>query len=318
MSETVQHVQPSLPLVRVSAQEGEMAVAGSRASEGQRGLSSGIFEGVVAHRRLAPRQHAFRYRVFAMLLDLDELPGLGLRFFQYNRWGLFSFHDRDHGDGRGLRAWLDDLLAQKGIAANGRRRVLCYPRILGYVFNPLSVWFCDDEQGRLQAIIYEVHNTYEERHAYVLPVPQSTEPGADLQEHRPGNARPNEGRKEQNGPSISVGRATLKNVQHGCSKNFYVSPFLSRDCRYHFRIRPPGKDVAIVIREEEAGQPILNASFAGAYRALNDQVLVQMLLRYPLMTLKVITAIHFEAVRLMLKGVRRHPHAPKAVYTPAE
>jgi len=129
--------------------DGEMAVAGSRASEGQRGLSSGIFEGVVAHRRLAPRQHAFRYRVFAMLLDLDELPGLGLRFFQYNRWGLFSFQDKDHGDGRDLDAWLDDLLAQKSIVAKGARRVLCYPRILGYVFNPISVWFCDDEAGRL-------------------------------------------------------------------------------------------------------------------------------------------------------------------------
>src|SRR6185369_3122433 len=109
-------------------------------------------------------------RVFAMLLDLDELPRLGLRFFRYNRWGLFSLPDRDHGDGRDLRVWLDGLLAQKGIVANGNRRVLCYPRTLGYVFNPLSVWFCDDERGRLKAIIYEVHNTYEERHAYVLPV----------------------------------------------------------------------------------------------------------------------------------------------------
>jgi DUF1365 family protein len=244
---------------------------------------SAIYEGSVTHRRLAPRQHRFRYRVFAMLLDLDELPRLGLRFFQYNRWGLFSFHDRDHGDGRDLRAWLDGLLAQKGIVANGARRVLCYPRILGYVFNPLSVWFCDDEQGRLKAIIYEVHNTYQERHAYVLPV---GEDGAL--------------------------------VQHGCAKALYVSPFLSRDCRYHFRIRPPGKDVAIVIHEEESGQPILNASFAGAYRALTDGALARMLLRYPLMTLKVVAAIHFEAVRLMLKGVRRHPHAPKAVYTPAE
>ena len=244
---------------------------------------SALYEGTVTHRRLRPRQHQFRYRVFAMLLDLDELPALGLRLFQYNRWGLFSFQDRDHGDGRDLRAWLDDLLAQKGIAAKGARRVLCYPRILGYVFNPLSVWFCDDEQGRLRAIIYEVHNTYEERHAYVLPV------GSD------------EGR-----------------IRHDCSKSFYVSPFLSRDCRYAFRIRPPGKDVAIVIREEEAGAPILNASFAGAHRALTDGALVRMLLRYPLMTLKVIAAIHFEAVRLLLKGVRRHPHAPKTVYAPAE
>lgn len=242
---------------------------------------SAIYEGVVTHRRLRPRPHRFRYRVFAMLLELDELAGLDrrLKLFACNRWGIFSFQDRDHGDGRDLRLWLDGLLAEKGIAAGGGRRVLCYPRILGYVFNPLSVWYCDDEQGRLKAVIYEVHNTYEERHAYVLPV-------------------------EDNADSI----------RQGCSKAFYVSPFLSRDCRYDFRIHPPDEHVAILIHEEEAGLPILDAGFAGKRRVLNDRTLLRMLLSYPLMTLKVIAAIHFEAVRLMLKGVRRHPHRPKAIY----
>lgn len=269
------------------------------------------------HRRLKPRHHRFQYRVFAMLLELEELPALRLALFEHNRWGLFSFHDKDHGDGRDLNVWLDDLLAQHGVVANGRRRVLCYPRILGYVFNPLSVWFCDDEAGRLKAIIYEVHNTYEERHAYVLPVPPGTVP--NLREHRPGNARPDGGADTENGPGISVGRAThQKLIRHGCPKNFYVSPFLSRDCRYDFRIRPPDEHVAIVIQEEEAGSPILSASFAGERRTFTDGALARMLLRYPLMTLKVVAAIHFEAIRLMLKGVRRHPHAPKAVYAPAE
>ena len=246
---------------------------------------SALYEGWVMHRRLSPRHHRFKYRVFAMLLELDELAALDrkLSLFKYNRWGLFSFRDGDHGDGRPLKLWLDDLLAQNGIDAKGPRRVLCYPRILGFVFNPISVWFCDDEAGRLKAIVYEVHNTYEERHAYVLPAGTDTEL-----------------------------------VRHGCAKTFYVSPFLSRDCRYQFRIQPPGKDIAIVIQEEEAGAPVLTASFAGARRALSDGILVKMLLRYPLMTLKVVAAIHFEAVRLMLKGIRRHPHRPKALYTPAE
>lgn len=247
--------------------------------------SSAIYEGSVTHRRLRPRPHRFQYRVFAMLLELDELAALdqGLKLFSHNRWGLFSFHDKDHGDRRDLHAWLDDLLAQKGIVAKGARRVLCYPRILGYVFNPLSVWFCDDEQGRLKAIIYEVHNTYEERHAYVLPVSEEAQ-----------------------------------RIEHDCSKALYVSPFLSRDCRYDFRIRPPSEKVAIVIHEQEAGVPVLDASFAGKRRALSDGALARMLLSYPLMTLKVIAAIHFEAVRLMLKGVPRHPHAPKDRYAPAE
>ncbi|MDB5735950.1 MAG: hypothetical protein JWN16_2587 [Alphaproteobacteria bacterium] len=242
---------------------------------------SAIYEGWVMHRRLTPRHHRFKYRVFSLLLDLDELPGLGLRFFKHNRGGLFSFHDRDHGDGKDLRAWLDGLLARQGIVADGARRVLCYPRILGYVFNPLSVWFCHGKDGALKAVVYEVHNTYDERHAYVLPV------GADD-----------------------------RVVRHGCAKAFYVSPFLSRDCRYQFRIRPPAEDVAVAINEEEAGRPILNASFAGERRGLTDGMLLKMLLRYPLMTLKVVAAIHYEAVRLMLKGVRRHPHTKAVV--PAE
>lgn len=212
-----------------------------------------------------------------MLLDLDELPRLdrALKLFGWNRPGLFSFQDRDHGDGRPLRAWLDDLLDKAGLTADGPRRVLCYPRILGYVFNPLSVWFCHGADGALKAVIYEVHNTYGERHCYVLAAEDAT----DAQS------------------------------QH-CAKDFYVSPFLSRDCRYHFRIQPPGGKVAIAIEEEEAGEPVLNASFAGARRPLSDRTLAAMLFAYPLMTVKVIAAIHYEAVRLMLKGVRRHPHLP--------
>jgi DUF1365 family protein len=275
--------QASLPLLRASAQEGEVVAASSRASEDRRGSS--IYEGWVMHRRLSPRHHHFKYRVFAMLLELGELRALDrqLALFKHNRWGLFSFQDKDHGDGRNPNVWLDDLLAQKGITANGARRVLCYPRILGYVFNPLSVWFCEDEQRRLKAIIYEVHNTYDERHAYVLPVGEDT-----------------------------------RLVRHGCPKSLYVSPFLSRDCHYQFRIRTPERDVSIAIREEEAGTPILNASFAGERRPFTDAWLARLLLRYPLMTLKVVAAIHFEAVRLMFKGVRRHPHAPKALYAPVE
>jgi DUF1365 family protein len=244
---------------------------------------SALYPGWVMHRRVRPKHHRFKYRVFAMLLDLDELAALdrGLQLFGWNRSGLFSFHDKDHGDGHDLRTWLNAKLALAGITADGPRRVLCYPRIFGYVFNPLSVWFCYAKTGALKAIIYEVHNTYDERHAYVLPV---------------GDDR--------------------KLVRHGCAKGFYVSPFLSRDCAYQFRIRPPAEDVAIAINEEEAGAPILTASFAGTRRALTDSALVAMLLRYPLMTLKVVAAIHYEAVRLMLKGVRRHPHAPKA--QPAE
>lgn len=242
-------------------------------------MHSALYTGWVMHRRLRPRVHAFRYRVFALLLDLDEAPDS--RLLGWNRPGLFSFRDGDHGDGRSLRLWLDALLAAHGIVADGARRVLCYPRILGFVFNPLSVWFCHARDGALKAVIYEVHNTYGERHAYVLPATDG-------------------------GP-----------VQHGCEKRFYVSPFLSRDCRYDFRITPPGARVAVAIQEAEAGAPILHASFAGERRALTDGALLKMLFAYPLMTLKVVVAIHYEAVRLMLKGVKRHPHVAKGETHPA-
>lgn len=238
------------------------------------------------HRRIKPRHHRFKYAVFALFLDLDELGLLDkrLRLFGYNRRALFSFQDRDHGpigahEPHSLRKWLDRMLQDAGITATGPRRVLCYPRILGIVFNPLSVWYCYDEAEILKAVVYEVHNTYQERHCYILPV---------------------------DGPS--------KLIRHSCAKNFYVSPFLSRDCRYLFRIRPPTHDIAVAIHEEEAGEPVLNASFAGERRPITDKLLFQMLFTYPLMTLKVIVAIHYEAVRLMLKGVRRHPHQNQALY----
>jgi len=243
-------------------------------------IQSVIYEGWVMHRRLRPRHHRFRYRVFSLLLDLDDLPALDrLRLFGWNRPALFGFRDRDHGPAgcRDLRGWLDGLLAEHGIAPGGPKRVLCYPRILGHVFNPLSVWFCDDERGALKAIIYEVHNTYDEGHCYVLPV-------------REGDVT----------------------VRQEAQKDFYVSPFLDKALRYHFRVTPPGEKVAIAIHETQAGDAILNASFSGARRPLNDAALLRLFLRYPLMTLKVVAAIHFEAVRLMLKGIRRRAHTPLA------
>ncbi len=239
---------------------------------------SALYEGSVMHRRLAPRRHRFRYRVFSLLLDLDELATMDkeLRFFGRNRRALFEFRDSDHGDGVDLRAGASRMLGEAGIEADGPIRILCYPRMMGYVFNPISVWFCYRGDETLAATIYEVHNTYGERHSYVLPVDDT------------------------------------RAVRQTAAKTFFVSPFLSQDCVYRFRTIPPGERVDIGIQETEAGVPILTACFTGARRPLTDATLLSALLRYPLMTLKVTVAIHFEAVRLMLKGVRRHPWTPAA------
>ncbi len=235
---------------------------------------SGVYEGTVYHKRLRPKVHAFRYRVFSLLLDLDELPALDrrLRLFSHNSWNLFSFMDRDHGTERpaSLRAWVDERLAGVGIAIpGGRITLLCYPRILGYVFNPLSVYFCHRADGALAAVIYEVSNTFGERHAYVLPY-------------------------EQDGTGA---------VRQHCRKAFYVSPFNDVSGGYGFRVLPPADSVSIHIDQRDSGGKLFLAGFAGRRAALSDRALLGLALRYPLMTLKVIAAIHWEAFRLLIKGV---------------
>lgn len=240
--------------------------------------SCAIYTGLVVHQRLRPKAHRLRYRVFSLLLDLDELPAIGARswLLAVNGPGLLSFRESDHGDGGPLRPWVERQLREAGLAVDGPMRVLCYPRMFGYVFNPLTVYFCHHGDGRLGAILYEVHNTHHERHAYVLP--------AD-------------------------GEAGER-VRHACAKAFFVSPFVPMDCTYDFTITPPGERVQIVIREADAEGPLLTASFAGEREPLTDAGLARALLRHPLMTLKVTLGIHWEALKLLAKGLRIHRHAP--------
>lgn len=243
---------------------------------------SAFYAGDVVHARSRPRSHRLRYRVFSLLLDLDELPTLDrrLRLFGHNRRALFSFHDKDHGHGEkgGLKTWVESRLASAGIATDDLRvRVLCYPRIFGYVFNPLTVYFCETQDGKLLGILYEVCNTFHERHTYIIPA-----------------------------------RDEAGSVRHSCAKELYVSPFMPMDCRYDFDIHPPQEKVRIAINESDADGPLLFASFAGERRELSDGALLKALLTYPLMTLKVMGAIHWEALLLWLKGVPIHRHLPAA------
>lgn len=241
-----------------------------------------IYSGLVVHRRVRPKAHLLRYRVFTLLLDLDRLDeiGKGLKSLAINRPGLLSFRESDHGDGRarGLRQWVDARLAEAGVAAHGLRvRVLCYPRILGYVFNPLTVYFCSRADETLAAVLYQVNNTMGERHTYVIPVSAGDTPP----------------------------------FRQRCDKAMYVSPFTPMQSSYAFTTVPPDGDVCIVIKQGDADGLLLTASFAGQAAPLSDATLIRAVLRHPLMTLKIIAGIHLEAFRLWRKGVPVFRHQPQ-------
>lgn len=239
-----------------------------------------LVRGTVMHARMKPKVHRFSYRVFNLLIDLDRLDEAGRAsplFSVGKGFNLVGFRESDHGDGRtGLRRHVDALLAPTGVDLSGGRVLLwCYPRILGFVFNPISVYFCYRADDALVAVIYEVRNTFGEKHSYVAPV-------------LPGELSPAGLRQERD-------------------KLFYVSPFLDMPLRYHFRLLPPGDNVRIRILETDAEGPILAASFNGRRRDLTSARLIGACLAIPFMTMKVVAGIHWEAMKLWLKGVRLRP-----------
>jgi DUF1365 family protein len=242
---------------------------------------SGLYPGVVTHTRLKPRRHALRYRVFMVLLDLDELTSLAdaLKLFSVGRFNLTGFEARRHGDGSAtpLKAQIEALLESAGMACGGPVRMLAMPRILGMGFNPLTVYYCHDRDGGLSAILYEVNNTFGERHSYLIPA--------------------------EDAPV----------VRQACDKGFYVSPFMDMDLTYRFRLRPPGDQVQVLVDVDDAEGRVLSAGFAGERRELSDRALLRAWLTHPWMTLGVLAAIHWEALFIWLKGekLRARPARPE-------
>ena len=241
------------------------------------GLRSGIYAGPVFHRRLRPRTHALRYRMFMLLVDLDEWDDLvgRLRWLGAGRFGLMSLRQVDHGDGSGipLKVQIEGRMGNAGLATGGRVQLLTLPRILGYAFNPLSVYFCHARDGRLSAILYEVSNTFGGRHSYLMPV-----------------------------------GAAAGQVRQTVDKAFHVSPFMAMDLTYRFEVAPPqgtGKETARVsITVDDSEGPMLLTGFSGIRSEITDANLRRAWLGHPLLTLKVIVGIHWEALRLLLKGLR--------------
>ena len=253
-------------------------------------MSSALYVGEVTHRRTHGFDHALRYRLYMLLLDIDaaEARIRPLRWLTNGRFGLISFSPRDHGDRSTtpLRQQIETHLATSGIDLNGGRiQLLTMPRILGYGFNPLSVYFCRHADGTLAALLYEVTNTFHERHSYLVALPSALPPG--------GGGAP----KAVDGDQPAVVRQTTE-------KTFFVSPFMDMDLTYDFTVRPPGEAVSVVVSVRKGDQPILTATFAGTRRPLTDSELFRAWITHPLLTWKVMWGIHWEAAKGMLKGAR--------------
>ncbi|MEM9168449.1 MAG: DUF1365 domain-containing protein [Pseudomonadota bacterium] len=250
-----------------------------------------LYHGRVVHRRLRPKAHQLGYDVFSLMVDVDALSALDarLRRFSRGKFNFYSFYDRDHGTGAAddIGAYVRGELRRAGFVADGPIRLLCYPRMLGYVFNPISVYYGYRADGTLESVLYEVSSTFGERHAYLAAV---DDPYAPV-------------------------------IRHQADKRLHVSPFMAMETRYWFRVNAPGDTLRLAIRQTDADGVIFHASFAGAREEMSDAALMRAFRRYPLMTLAVIGGIHWEAVKLLAKGMRlragpRAPSEPVSLITP--
>ena len=255
-------------------------------------LTSCLYDCEVVHHRLSPKRHGFRYRLFYLDVDLDELPALSrkLWLFGYNRRNFYSFRDSDHldlGTGGGLRANLSAWLAENGVdlQPDDRIRLVTLPRILGYIFNPVCFYFVV-RNGEAIHVVVEVCNTYKEVKPYLIGTPKAP------------------------------GKFELTTPKH-----FYVSPFTSLTAEFNFRVNVPGEQLEIHIDDRENGETILVSWLRGERKALTNTRLLWFAARFPLLTAQVMFKIHWQALKLWMKripyfGKRANPDLQRDLYRP--
>lgn len=239
---------------------------------------SALYLGHVGHTRHGDVRHRFRYRSWWMLVDLDDLPVLDrqIRGFGWNRRAAVSFRDEDHGprDGSPLRPWIEARCAEAGIDLDGGPvRVLAHPRILGYVFNPISVWYCHGPDGGLRAVLYEVSNTWREVHSYLVPAEESQREAKGL-------------------------------WHHAFDKQLFVSPFMDMDHRYDFRVRVPDERATILVEQRARGDLALTATLIADRVAFDPAGLRRAIRWAPHVTALTMVRIHLQALVLWRKGAR--------------
>ena len=237
-------------------------------------INSAIYNGQVIHKRFKPKVHYFKYKVFSLLIDLSELETLDkkVNFFSFNKFNLISFHEKDHGErnGSSLKLWVHRNLEKNNIQTKDIKiKILCYPRIFGFVFNPLSVFYIYNLKDQLISIMYEVKNTFGEQHTYIFKVTKDS-----------------------------------NLIQNNCSKKFHVSPFIEMNCNYFFRLLKPGNKISVIIDQYDSEDQILYASQDGVRSDFDTKNLIKSYLKHPIMTFKIILAIHFEAFKLWAKGIK--------------
>ena len=232
-----------------------------------------IYKGFVTHRRFKPLRHYFSYKTFSILFDLKEIEDLHKKIgiFSFNKFNIFSFYNKDHGsrDGNDLTEWVKKNLKNYNLDFNvSKIKLLCFPRVLGYVFNPLSIFYCYDENV-LKAILYEVKNTFNEQHNYIFPVNNSS-----------------------------------KIITQQCNKKFYVSPFIKMDTFYNFRLTEPEESIRILIKQTDKEGKVLVACQIGNRQTMSFKNLLVNFFTHPMMTFKIMISIHYEALRLWKKGAK--------------
>ena len=243
-------------------------------------MNSRLYTGTIMHERRIPARNAFRYGVYYLFADLAELDELDkrLRLFGHNHAALVSLQDRDHGprDGSPLRPWIDALLAEAGIdLGGGRVCLLCFPRVLGFKFYPISLWYCFHADGTPLAILAEVHNTFGEHHNYLL---------------------------HNGGRPFEWGTKSEK------CKIFHVSPFIEMDARYEFRFSEPADKLSVGIYDYVQGPLLLVVALSLEARDLTDGALARTVLRYGPVSARAWLLIHFQALRIVAKRIRYVPH----------
>ncbi len=244
-------------------------------------MNSCIYNGEVTHTRFKPVRHFLKYKTFSLLIDLDEINLLdkSIGIFSHNKFNIFSFYDKDHGDrdGGNLKDWVISNLKKFQIKENITNiKVLCYPRILGYVFNPLSIFYCYEED-KLVAIFYEVKNTFNEQHTYIFKIKNNEQ------------------------------------IIQKCRKKFYVSPFMDMKTFYNFKLSNPNDKLSVFIKQTDADGTILTATQTGDKKEFSFKQLAINFLKYPLMTIKIISSIHYEALLLWKKGAKYRPRDKKII-----